>query len=84
MTVNAIKEAISGLPAAEKTMLAVWLNTQDSEAWDRQIEADFCEDGPGMALLDQWDAEIKSSQPIALEEFLQEREKLSRSKYSGE
>lgn len=81
MTVDAIKEAILGLPEAEKTRLAGWLNTQDSAAWDRQIEADFSDGGPGMALLEKWDEEIKNTEPIPLEEFLNQREKRSRSKY---
>jgi hypothetical protein len=46
MTLEAIKEAIAALPPAEKTTLASWLNAQDSEAWDRQIEADFSDGGP--------------------------------------
>ena len=84
MTVDAIKEAILGLPEAEKAKLADWLNTQDSEVWDRRIEADFSEGGPGMALIEEWDAEIMSGEPMPLEEFLHEREKRSRSKYLGE
>jgi hypothetical protein len=69
---RAIKEAIAELPPAEKTTLANWLNAQDSEAWDRQIEADFSEGGAGMALLHQWAAEAGESMP--LEEFLTERQ----------
>jgi hypothetical protein len=35
MTLEDIKEAISELPAAEKTSLASWLYDQDAAAWDR-------------------------------------------------
>jgi hypothetical protein len=55
-------------------LLISWLNMQDAKAWDRQIEADFSEGGAGMALLQQWDAEIQSGKSIPLEEFLQKRE----------
>jgi hypothetical protein len=58
MTLEAIKEAIAELPKTEMTSLVSWLNAQDAEEWDRQIEADFSEGGPGTALLEQWDAEI--------------------------
>jgi hypothetical protein len=60
MTLEAIKEAIAELPAPEKTTLMSWLTTHDSREWDRQIEADFSDGGAGMALLNQWDAEIKA------------------------
>jgi hypothetical protein len=70
MTLEAIKEAIAELPPTEKTTLVSWLNAQDSEAWDRQIEADFSEAGAGMALLDQWDAEIKTGTSVSLDQFL--------------
>jgi len=75
MTLQAIKEAISGLPAAEKASLVHWLNMQDASEWDRQMEADFSEGGAGMALLQQWDAEIQSGQSITLEEFLERETK---------
>lgn len=75
MTLEAIKEAIAELPNAEKTSLVSWLNAQDAEAWDRQIEADFSEGGAGMALLEQWDAEIARGESISLDEFLEHRPK---------
>ncbi len=60
MTLEAIKDAIAQLPEDDKTSLASWLNAQDNEAWSQQIEADFSEGGAGTALLEQWDAEIRS------------------------
>jgi len=66
MTLEAIKEAIAELPNTEKTSLATWLNAQDDEAWDRQIEADFSAGGAGMALLEQWDSEIASGNRFLL------------------
>jgi hypothetical protein len=73
MTLEAIKEAIAELPHTEKTSLMSWLNAQDAEAWDRQIEADFSEGGAGMALLEQWDSEIANGESISLDEFLRQR-----------
>jgi hypothetical protein len=73
MTLEAIKEAIAELPNTDKTSLASWLNAQDAEAWDRQIEADFSEGGAGSALLEQWDVEISGGESIALDEFLRQR-----------
>jgi hypothetical protein len=51
-----------------------WLNAQDAEAWDRQIEADFSEGGAGAALLEQWDSEIANAESISLDEFLRQRQ----------
>lgn len=75
MTLEAIKQAITELPAEAKTSLVTWLNEQDAKAWDRQIEADFSEGGAGMALLESWDAEIKAGKSMPLEGFLAQREK---------
>ena len=49
---------------------------QDASEWDQQMEADFSEGGLGMALLQQWDAEIRSGQSIPLEEFMGRETKL--------
>ena len=73
MTLDAIKEAIGEIPEVERTSLVIWLNEQDSHAWDRQIEADFSGGGRGVALLASWDAEIKSGGSQPLDEFLKER-----------
>ena len=70
MTLEAIKEAIEQLPEEQKTSLVSWLNAKDAEAWDRQIEVDFSEGGAGMALLEQWDTEIRSGKSVSLDEFL--------------
>jgi hypothetical protein len=73
MTLEAIKEAIEELPNTEKTSLVSWLNAQDAEAWDRQIEADFSDGGAGIALLEQWDAEIARGESTSLDAFLRQR-----------
>ena len=74
MTLEAIKEAIIELADTDKAALVSWVNRQDAQAWDKQMEADFSEGGAGMALLRQWDAEIGSGNSISLEEFLQQPE----------
>jgi hypothetical protein len=75
MTLQAIKQAITELPEQEKTSLVAWLNEQEAMAWDKQIEEDFSEGGAGMALLEKWEAEIKTARSVPLEEFLAQREK---------
>ena len=80
MTPEVIKQAISELPNGERASLAAWFNEQDARAWDKQIEADFSEGGPGMALLEAWDAEINAGKSVPLEEFLAQRETARKAK----
>jgi len=80
MTLETIKQAISELPEGEKSLLVAWLNEQEARAWDKQIEEDFSEGGAGMALLETWDAEIKTADSMPLEEFLAQREKAPKAK----
>ncbi len=75
MTLEGIKQAIAELPEGERTSLVAWLNERDAKAWDKQIEDDFSEGGAGMAMLEEWDAEIKAGKSIPLDEFLAPREK---------
>jgi len=49
MTVEAIKEAIAGLPEDDRHSLAVWLNDLDYDGWDRQMVSDFSPGGRGKA-----------------------------------
>lgn len=70
MTVDAIKEAISELKAAEKTSLAAWLMEQDAAEWDRQMEEDFSPGGAGMALLEEAEADVRAGRIEPLDEFL--------------
>jgi hypothetical protein len=75
MTLEGIKQAIAELPEGERTSLVAWLNERDAKAWDKQIEDEFSEGGAGMAVLEKWDAEIKTGKSMPLEEFLAQREK---------
>jgi len=74
MTLEAIKAAIAELPETERASLASWLVRLDSEAWDRQIDADFSEGGAGTPQLERWDAEIKAGGAVPLDEFLSQQE----------
>ena len=56
MTLEGIKEAIEHLPEREQLALESWL----AERWDAQLQRDFSPGGPGMALLEEADAEIAS------------------------
>ena len=80
MTLEAIKAAIAELPGTERASLTAWLLQRDAEAWDKQIGADFSEGGPGMALLESWDAEIKSGRSVPLEEFLSQPQSIRKAK----
>lgn len=80
MTLEAIQAAIAELPETERVSLTAWLLRRDAEAWGKQIEADFSEGGPGMALLESWDAEIKAGRSVPLEEFLSQPEKTRKAK----
>ncbi len=49
MTVEAIKDAIEGLPEEDRHSLAAWLNDLEYDAWDKQMVKDFSPGGRGMA-----------------------------------
>jgi len=49
MTVEAIKDAIVGLPEDDRHSLAAWLNDLDYDAWDRRMVEDFKSGGRGTA-----------------------------------
>jgi hypothetical protein len=72
MTIEDIKEAIAELPLDEKTRLAAWVLQQDLEEWDRQIGDDFSPGGPGMALLEEAQADARAGRSKPLEQFLSE------------
>jgi hypothetical protein len=67
---EAIKEAITELPRAEKTRLAAWLLQQDAKEWDRQIQEDFSSGGRGMTLLEEAKADVREGRVKPMDEFL--------------
>jgi hypothetical protein len=58
MTLEALKQAIAELPAEEKAALATWLNEQERDQWDRQMQKDFSPGGPGIRLVKKVKADI--------------------------
>ena len=74
MNVEAIKEAIAGLPEDDKLSLASWLNQQTMDEWDRQMEKDFSPGGRGMSFLEQVEREIAAVKSRPIEEGFAERQ----------
>jgi hypothetical protein len=70
MTIEAIKEAISGLPADERHSVAFWLNELEYDAWDRQMARDLSAGGRGEALLERVKRDIAGGQAVPFEEGL--------------
>ena len=59
MTLEALKQAIAELPAEEKTALATWLNEQEMDEWDRQMQKDFSPGVRGMRVVEKVKADIR-------------------------
>ncbi len=70
MTVETIKQAIADLSADQKSSLAAWIICEDMDAWDRQIEEDFSPGGPGMALLEEVEADQRNGRLKPMDELL--------------
>jgi len=60
VTLEALKEAIAGLPPEEKTALASWLNEQEMDQWDQQMQQDFSQRGSGAHIIDSVKAEVRA------------------------
>jgi len=60
MTVESIKEAISGLPEENRVSLATWLNLQTMDEWDKQMQRDFSPGGRHHHLVDRVKADIRA------------------------
>ena len=60
MTLEALKQAIAELPAEEKAALATWLNEQETDEWDRQMQSDFSPGGRGMRVVEKVTADIRA------------------------
>jgi hypothetical protein len=60
MTLEALKQAIAALPVEEKIVLATWLNEQEIDQRDRQIQKDFAPGGPGIRLVKKVKADISA------------------------
>lgn len=77
MTVEAIKEEIAHLSDPERRQLFDWLEEQEEQAWDRQMERDFSPGGRGAHVVEGIDREIDralaAGNPASLEEGLRTR-----------
>jgi hypothetical protein len=60
MTVDAIKDAITGLPDEDKEALATWLSLQTMDEWDRQMARDFAPGGRGVHVIEKVKADIRA------------------------
>ena len=60
MTVDAIKDAITGLPDEDKIALATWLSLQTMDEWDRRIALDFAPGGRGVHVIEKVKADIRA------------------------
>jgi len=60
MTVDAIKDAITGLPDKDKIALAAWLHLQPTDEWDRQMARDFAPGGRGVHVIEKVKADIRA------------------------
>ena len=68
MTVEAIKEAIAGLPEEERHSLAVWLNELDYDEWDKEMVKDFSPGGRGYHLVEKVKKDIAEGKARPMEE----------------
>lgn len=60
LSVEAIKEAIAGLPEQEQAALAAWLNVQTMDEWEREMQRDFSPGGRGHHLAEKVRGEIRA------------------------
>ena len=70
---EAIKEAIAGLPEEERHSLAAWLNELEYDEWDKEMVRDFSPGGRGEHLLDKVKADIAAGKFRPVEEFCAEQ-----------
>lgn len=53
VTIEKIQDEILSLSREEKLQLARWFADLEAETWDREIENDFKQGGPGKEILDR-------------------------------
>ena len=58
MTIDAIKDAITGLPEDAQVALAAWLNLQTMDSWDKEMQADFSSSGRGHQIVEKVRAQV--------------------------
>lgn len=60
MSLAEIKSAVAELSEAELTELAAFIRKREDSAWDRQIDADFAENGRLRGVLDEVRADLRA------------------------
>jgi hypothetical protein len=60
MTIEALKNAITGLPQDAQVALASWLNLQTMDAWGREMQNDFSPAGRGHHLVEKVKSQIRA------------------------
>ena len=60
MSLAQIKEAVAGLSPDELTELAAFVAQRDAGIWDRQIDADFADDGRLRRVLAEVRADVRA------------------------
>ena len=60
MTIDALKDAITGLPEEDRIALATWLNVQTMDDWDRQMTHDFAPGGRGSHVIEKIKSDIRA------------------------
>ena len=60
MSLSEIKDAVDALSADELAELASFIRQRENAAWDRQIDADFSEEGRLRPLLDEVREDIRA------------------------
>jgi hypothetical protein len=73
MTVEAIKDAIAGLPEDDRQSLAAWLNDLEYDAWDREMVRDFGPGGSGMVWVERVKRQIAEGEARPMEEGFAQR-----------
>jgi hypothetical protein len=62
MTIEAIKNAIAGLPEDAQVALVTWLNLQTMDAWDKEKQTDFSPGGRGHHIVENIKAQIQKGE----------------------
>lgn len=59
MSLAEIKAAVNNLTPAELAELAAFIRARDNAAWDREIDADFAEDGRLRSVVNEAQSDIR-------------------------
>ena len=68
ITIEAIKEAIAGLPEDDRASLAAWLALHTMDAWDKEMHTDFSPGGRGDHVVEKVKAEIRAGKFTPMKE----------------